>query len=502
MKSEGRDNEQGAVPNVRAEAAWERLRTRMSSTIGFWLGFVFAPAPAELRALRDRAARQLAIQNRNLVLVTPSTAQELGALHARLLDDRTLTASDVVWIEALHVEAPGAPRAPWTLAWEALLRGLEDHQADVRRTLTGGLLLAAPPAMLDRVPVIAPALWEARALAMQIDPQSMKTGAASAPPPVPRGSRPVMTAVRPEDPDELVAMSMDTQRLSLWAAERRSTLPGRVSELPVVVDGMSGAEVARAGARIDAAEGFLRQGRLQDAKEAAEEACATLHGRGDPVEETRALAMLAEIMAELGDTERAEVHVQKAIVRRAMAGGEVPPEWFGLAARLSRERRDFGAAAGLEERAFAALQARLGGDEGPEALMEQAQVLERLGEARLLANEAPGAAAAFEQCLLLRRRLQADAGDEPDTLAVVSYALKRLGEANLSAGNWVAAVSAFREAVEIDRRLLARARGDAEIRCQLADSLWRLGDVLAANGETEEAARISEEAALVLAGVN
>jgi tetratricopeptide (TPR) repeat protein len=499
MKTEGWDNEQGTVPNVRAEAAWERLRTRMSSTIGFWLGFVFAPAPAELRALRDRVARQHAIENRRLVVVAPSTAEELGELHVRVLEDRTLTESDLIWIEALHVEAPGAPNAPWTSAWEAFLRGLEDEQTEVRRTLCGGLLLAAPPAMLDRVPVIAPALWEARRLAMQIDPQSMRQSTASAPPPVPRGSRPVMTAVRPEDPDELVTMSMDTQRLSIWAAERRSSVPSRVSELPVV-DGMSSAEIARAGARIDAAEGFMRQGRLQDAKEAAEEACATLRGRGDPMEETRALATLAEIMAELGDAERAEVHVQKAIVRRGMAGGEVPAEWYGLAARLLRERSAFAAAAGLEERAFAALQARQGGDEGAEALGEQAQVLERLGEARLLASDAPGAATAFEQCLLLRRRLQADAGDDLDTLAVVSYALKRLGEANLSAGNWVAAVSAYREAVEIDRRLLAQARGDAELRCQLADSLWRLGDVLAVNGETEEAEKISEEAALVLAG--
>jgi hypothetical protein len=107
-----------------------------------------------------------------------------------------------------------------------------------------------------------------------------------------------MSAVRPDDnPDELVAMSMDTHRLQQWAAGRRSTVPG-VSEPPP--ESLTGAEIARAGARIEAAEGFMRQGRLQDAKEAAEEACATLHGRGDPIEETRALAVLGEIMAELG----------------------------------------------------------------------------------------------------------------------------------------------------------------------------------------------------------
>lgn len=500
MATEGRQNDLGEVPNLRGEAAWDRLRARMKGTIGSWLGFIFAPAPAELRALRDRVARQLSIEGRKLVLVTPSSAHELAVLHARLLEDRALAAADVVWIEALHVEAPGAPEAPWKRAWEVLLRGLDDQQAELRRTLSGGLVLAAPPALLDRIPVLAPASWEARALAIQIDPQSvavMKKSATTAPPPVPRGSR-TMAAVRPDNPDELVAMSMDTQRLSLWAAERRSTLPGRVSELPL--DGLSGAEIVRAGARIDAAEGFLRQGRLQDAKEAAEEACATLHGRGDPLEEARALAVLAEIMAELGDTERAGVHVQMAIVRCGTAGGEVPAAWYGLAARMSRERREFAAAAALEERALLALQTSQGGDEGPEALAEQAQVWERLGEARMLASNAKDAAIAFEQCLLLRRRLQAAAGDDLDTLAVVSYALKRLGEANLAAGNWVATVAAYREAVEIDRRLLARARGDAEIRCQLADSLWRLGDVLAANGETEEAARVSEEAALVLAG--
>jgi tetratricopeptide (TPR) repeat protein len=515
MKSEAGENEQAAVPSVRGEVALKRLTQRMHGTLGFWLGFIFAPAPNDLHALRKRLERQFSDEARRMTVLTPGKPAELASLVNRLLEDRALSQADCVWIEALTVEAPGAREAPWTGAWEDLIQGLEAQLDEVRRTLSGPLLLAAPPSLIDPCPRWGPDLWSARALALRIDPQNVQRGSPTGPPPLPRGSQSAFQAVTAPDPDEIAKLARDPQWAQEWAAERSSRLPGmprasvpgmpRISALPGSTfepAPESGAiNIARAGAHIDAAEGFLEQGRLQDAKEAAEEAYATLRGRENP-EEARALAVLAKVEHTLGNRERAEANVQKAITWRATASGDVPTEWYALGAKLACERSDFNAAAEMEDRAFHALLARQQGDEGPEALAEQAQVLERLGEARLSAGKAAEAASAFEGCLLLRRRLQTEASDAPDAplAAVVAYALKRLGEAHLSAGNVVSAVSAYREAVEIDRRLLARAPANDDLRHQLGDSLWKFSDVLAANGDTEESARVMEEGGLVMAG--
>ncbi|MDI1448402.1 hypothetical protein [Polyangium sp. 6x1] len=502
------------APAIRGEVAWEYLRDRVDNVIGFWVGFLFSPVPAELRTLRERVERQVTGEGHAMVTLVPSTPEELLGLPTRLLEDRSLASASLVWIEALHAEAPGALETPWTRAWEQTVIEIEALFEELRGVLLGGIVLAAPPGVVDPVSKAAPDLWQVKAMSFLITPRSAGAVRPSTPPPV-RGSRPSTSSMRAAsvDPDDLVAISQNPERLKVWQAENsaRASTPSMpavslsaasMGSRPTPPPPPPRAEVARAHALVDAAEGFLQQGRLQDAKDAADEAATLLRVRGDALDEARVFAVLAEIEAENEDLSRAAVHAQKAIAMYgARMPGQVPPAWYCLAARVARERREHVAATRFEELALGAIRAMRQGDEGPDALFELSDALERIGDARLAASKPADAAVAFSECLLLRRRVLAAMGDGPEALGEVSYSLKRLADACVHASDVIGAVAAYREAVAIDRKLYAASGKNAEVRYQLADSLWRLGDALTTSGEASEGAAMSEEATQLLAGV-
>jgi len=363
---------------------------------------------------------------------------------------------------------------------------------------------------VDPVSNAAPDLWQVKALSYLITPRNAGAVKPSTPLPVRGGSRPSTSSMRaapPVDPDDLVAISQSPERLKVWQAEnsaRASTPSMPAASVPpgsMSTPAAPRAEVVRARALVDAAEGFVRQGRVQDAKVAADEAATLLRVRGDALDEARVFAVLAEIETENEDLSRAAVHVQKALsMYGSRMPGQVPPAWYCLAARIARERREHVAASRFEELALGAIRAMRQGDEGPDALLELSDALERIGDARLAASKPADAAVAFSECLLLRRRVLAAMGEVPEALGEVSYSLKRLADACVHASDVIGAVAAYREAVAIDRKLYALARKDAEVRYQLADSLWRLGDALTTGGEAAEGAAMSEEATRLLAG--
>ncbi|MDI1482780.1 hypothetical protein [Polyangium sp. y55x31] len=499
------------APAIRGEVAWDFLRDRLDNVIGFWVGFVFSPVPVEIRTLRQRVERHVTAENHVMVTLVPSTPEELLGLPTRLLEDRSLANASLVWIEALHAEAPGAPETPWTRAWEQTVIEIEALFEELRGVLLGGIVLAAPPGVVDPVSKAAPDLWQVKALSFLITPRNAGPVRSSTPPPV-RGSRPSTSSMRAAsvDPDDLVAISQNPERLKAWQAEnsaRASTppaapfAPASMGSRPTPPPPPPRPEVIRAHALVDAAEGFLRQGRLQDAKDAADEAATLLRVRGDALDEARVFAVLAEIATENEDLSRAAVHAQKAIAMYgARMPGQVPPAWYCLAARIARERREHVAASRFEELALGAIRAMRQGDEGQDALLELSDALERIGDARLAANKPADATVAFSECLLLRRRVLSTMGEGPEALGEVSYSLKRLADACVHASDVIGAVAAYREAVAIDRKLYAASGKNAEVRYQLADSLWRLGDALTTSGEASDGAAVSEEATLLLAG--
>jgi len=487
------DRPEPKAPGVRGEVAWEHVRARLDNAIGFWIAFFFSAMPAELRILRERAERQVVSEKRRFVFLTPKTPEELRALPNQLMEDRTLSNADLIWLEALHIEAPGAPDAPWTKAWEQAARDIEDLFNELRGVMLGGLVIAAPPALVEKLSQAAPELWSYKVMAFVVVPKNVAAVKPSAPVP-PRGSRPSTSNMQAVDPDALVKLTQDKERLVQWAEEHPAP-----SVVPVSTSAQR-AQAARTKVLVDAAEGFLRQGRLQDAKDAADEAMTLLRLRGDALDEARLLVVLAEIEVENGDFSRAAVKVQQAIAKYgAKEPGKVPPVWYCLAASIARERKEHGAAARFEELALASIRASRQGDERPEALIELADALERIGDARLNATKFPEAMAAFSECLLLRRRMLAVSPDEAEPIGEVSYTLKRLADAAVLANDLVSAIAACREAVTLDRKLSAKNRRNAEVTYQLADSLWRLGDLLKTNGEEVEATTISEEATLLLA---
>ncbi|MRG94025.1 hypothetical protein [Polyangium spumosum] len=497
------------APAIRGEAAWELIRERLDNVIGFWVGFVFSPVPPELRTLRERIERHVTSENHVMVTFVPSTPEELLGLPTRMLEDRSLANATLIWIEALHAEAPGAPETPWTRAWEQTVIEIEALFEELRGVLLGGIVLAAPPGVVDPVSKAAPDLWQVKALSYLITPRNAASVRPSTPLPVRGSTRPSTSSMRAAsvDPDDLVAISQSPERLKVWQAENsaRTSSPSMpaASLAPATLATPSAprAEVIRARALVDAAEGFLRQGRLQDAKDAADEAATLLRVRGDALDEARVFAVLAEIEAENEDLSRAAVHVQKALAMYgARMPGQVPPAWYCLAARIARERREHVAASRFEELALGAIRAMRQGDEGPDALFELSDALERIGDARLAAGKPADAAVAFSECLLLRRRVLVALGEVPEALGEVSYSLKRLADACVHASDVIGAVAAYREALVIDRKLYAQDRKNAEVRYQLADSLWRLGDALTSSGEAAEGAAMSEEATRLLAG--
>lgn len=473
------------APPLRGEIAWDKLRDRLENAIGFWVAFAFSAVPKELQLLRGKAERALAEEKRSLVYLAPSTPAELLALPNQLLEQRALSGAALIWLEALHVEAPGAPEAPWTRAWEQTARLLEENFDELRGVMLGGLVIAAPPSLADRLSNAAPELWEMKVMSFLVLPPGSAAVKPSAVPP-PRGSsKPSTSAFRAVDPDAIVAMTHDTDRFKAYEKEQPANKP----------------DITRAIALVDAAEGFLQQGRFQDAKEQADEAITLLRVRGDSVDEARARYVLAAIEAENAEFPRASVNVSKAI---SMFGsrqpGKVPPTWYCLAGSIARELKEHKKATYMEELALHAVRAARQGDERPEALVELSDALERIADARLLANEAEGAMNAYSECLIMRRRILVLSGDAPEPLGEVSYTLKRFADACVAANDLVGAVAAVREAVGMDRKLYERNRRDFETLHQLADALWRLSDLLSTNGELDAAMKVSEEATMLLAG--
>lgn len=130
-----------------AESEWQRLRRQLELADRFWLAFLFTPSPPAAARLRARMEAVLRARARSLRLIRPESPEALARV-PHLLFDPESARHGWVWLESIRGDppaSPGAPPGPWTLAWEELLRRLNERRERMARHLRGGLVVAAPP---------------------------------------------------------------------------------------------------------------------------------------------------------------------------------------------------------------------------------------------------------------------------------------------------------------------------------------------------------------------
>src|SRR5216683_469517 len=100
--------EDGPELGEAGEKQWARLRAQIELAGSFWLGFVFSPSPRSVIVLRERAERLLRTQTQTLLLVRPSSPDELRSVLPFLLESPEPMRAGCTWIEAVREDSPGA----------------------------------------------------------------------------------------------------------------------------------------------------------------------------------------------------------------------------------------------------------------------------------------------------------------------------------------------------------------------------------------------------------
>lgn len=88
------------------EKQWARLRARIGLAGSFWLGFVFSPSPRSVIVLRERAERLLRTQTQTLLLIRPSSPEELWRVLPLMLEDPEPVRAGCTWVEAIPFRRP------------------------------------------------------------------------------------------------------------------------------------------------------------------------------------------------------------------------------------------------------------------------------------------------------------------------------------------------------------------------------------------------------------
>lgn len=151
------------------ETAWQRLEVQIEFARAFWLGFVFSTAPREIDKLREFAATLLFDRNKTMCHRKLEDPESFGDLLPWLLHARETEMADCVWIESIISDSPGASETPFKNAWEKFFLLANQKRDALRKTLRGGLVFAAPPAIKPRIRDDAPDLWSVRALVMDVE---------------------------------------------------------------------------------------------------------------------------------------------------------------------------------------------------------------------------------------------------------------------------------------------------------------------------------------------
>ena len=456
------------------ELEWARLKRQVELADGFWLGFIFAPSARATAVLRSRTERLLRGRTRSLSYLAPENAAALTAVLATLFTPEQ-TSAGVCWIEALHEDAGGGPSLPWQDAWLELVSRMNERRDAIRRSFSGGLILAASPRMKPLFREAASDLWSIRALVVDLPLGDLPAHDAHDPKP---------SAREAQTPAERVPVSEDLAYI-LTETERQLNKP-HARESPQAIDVL----VRRATALTAAGETGEA---LQEAR-AAMSLLRRHHGVASNQQQVAVLEALARAEEAHGDLDAAADHFGGAV---DLVKSQVTRQRLLLlaeVARLSLERGDLRRASGTYNEALAlSRQLRSSLGDSPTALRDLSVSLDNVGDVRRDLGDLQAAAAAFEESLSLSRQLRSSLGGSPIALRDLSVSLEKVGAVRRDLGDLQAAAAAFEESLNLSRQLRSSLGDSPTALRDLSISLEKVGDVRRDLGDLQAAASAFEE---------
>lgn len=520
--------------NEEGEKAWQRLLAELDGRRGFWLGFVFTPSLRAVAILRERVRQKLAGAGRPSVIARPERPDALPSVFAALLGQPDWMRAACVWVESVSTDPPGAPHRVWQNARDAFFLHLNDRLDEVASRLAGGLVFAAPPALVERITSTAPGLWAMRSLEVYVPadpaqrlPQAPKAvpvlravvAGQGAPPSRKvdtQGSvmasaasfaalRATMEDAAP-DPDSKVAEAQRAAGLAHVAVPPSHASQGDLqkAEQGAVRESAEETEppnVPLGTALLQAAEGYLTKGDAARAKSTVELAVKRLRN-ADLMGETQALFVLAESEEALGEHEAASRHIMQAIHRRNRAAPEkVPTAWYDRAGTMAFEQGDVNLSKTYFEGAVTRARMVLGGAAvnamNAGLKRDLSSYLKHLGDAHVATAETQAAAEAFEEALELDRSIaglsELSDAERAEALQELSVSLTRVGDVRHAAGDSFAGFAAYEESLAIHRHLSEHLSSDPMHVRNLSIALNRMGRAWFDAGDPAKAAPCFEE---------
>ncbi|MGH8907079.1 MAG: hypothetical protein ACRD0K_11295 [Egibacteraceae bacterium] len=397
--------------------SWERLRSQIALSEGFWLGFLFGFYRGEIEELVYEAAVTLRAGERDIDVRDLSEPEDIDVTLAWLLRERPPT-TGLVWLVGTgglgDVES-------WLSWWEPLLRRLNEQRETLRQALPCGLVLAGPSGLLPIARDTAPDLWSYRSMLLKPDGLLRERGSDERGEQAPR-MIPMPMAPTP-DP------RLHARRRWPWW-RRRSRRPESAPDEEVMLALPRSVDEQRAVEAVaDARRAIDRYGESPDSLlrfwEDLDRLGTERAGRGDL---RSALAAYAEALA-----------LARRILRE---GGESPKLLGNLAQSLANLGHVHERLGDLDAAYLGQVHERLG-DRDAGYL---GQVHERLGDL-------DAALSAHVEAIGLARRIAELYGETPEALRDLSDLLNAAADVHQAQGDLDAARVRRREAQEVAKRI-------------------------------------------------
>jgi tetratricopeptide (TPR) repeat protein len=152
-----------------AARAAVRLERHVEWYEGFWLAYVFTSSPPQVHILQERVGAKLRGRGREQRVLRPDEPDALEQLLPELLADPD---AGCTWIEAVRwTEAVATVDAvAWSHAWGRFVLRANERRELIRKTLEGGLILAAHLDLKNEIRNAGPDLWSIRSFVFELPP--------------------------------------------------------------------------------------------------------------------------------------------------------------------------------------------------------------------------------------------------------------------------------------------------------------------------------------------